>query len=687
MNSFSPNDHKAKSSNSSSAPQPQFSPTNKAHLPTPGSELNAVRAFGESVSEDWVTSQNLCQNLCSECLASRDAVLNDTSHVYIIRLEQLQKSNCEFCDVLCRALHWSGTTGNSGQDLFIFVRKASLEINLMDGVAPGVRLDCEPGISCPWGIVAQERQDLPAPGSLETVRQIFKWISHCKRTHKLCNVQDPNFMPTRLIDLGSSNDTIRLIETDPQTQGPYVCLSHCWGRKKPLTTKADNLQMHLQSIRWHGIPQTFRDAICYTRLLRIRYIWIDSLCIIQDNPDDWATESKVMGQIYSNAYLTLGAVTAPDSSTGMFKISPSLGLHSARKITGTTITGLPYLYNVFSVPRKLDLHPAAWRSYDDRKSWPLLGRAWAFQECIMSPRFLHIGHPELRWECREAILCECGDIEQKSAKVRYATVLESGSAFQLEKERRDLIEAYSLLSLTCETDKLPAFSGLAKQACRTAPSSEYLAGLFRGSLVVDMLWIAQKHDPKSYRPKLEHWRAPSWSWASVDAFVVFPLSSYYHISNEEPDKGSMLKSYMEIIDARCTPTTSDPTGQVSDGFVTLRGPAYDCLIRDGRLSSASADQGGPIDGEIHLDHPDHVPPQQVCIIRAATFKRMSSHPSLPGGIDTEYSLVLECIDASTKTYRRLGVFTQRRGQHIKESPRKYHPNSFGHGRLETVTIM
>ncbi|RSL88935.1 hypothetical protein CEP51_001463 [Fusarium floridanum] len=670
MDALSSGDCKTNSCSSRAAPQPQPNSANKGPVPARVSELNAVRALGESVSQDWATSQNLCRDLCSKCLAYQDAAVDDRSHLHIIKLEQLQMSDCEFCDVLCRAIHWSGIVRDSGDVLYLWVGKGSLDIAIQgcsDGLSPVVQLCCEP--------------ELPSPGSPETIRQIFEWISHCKQTHSLCDVQDPNFMPTRLIDLGPSNDAIRLIETDSKIQASYVCLSHCWGGKTPLTTKVDNLQMHLQSIGWHEIPQTFRDAICYTRLLRIRYIWIDSLCIIQDSPDDWSTESKMMGQVYSNAYLTLGAVTAPDSSTGMFNMSSSFGLHSERKITGITIAGFPYLYNVYKRPNHDHLHPAGWRSYDDRESFPLLGRAWAFQERIMSPRFLHIGHPELRWECKETVLCECGDIDQLSIKMTWVKVLESSSAFQLEKARRDLVEAYSRLSLTYEGDKLPAFSGLAKQACRASPSSEYLAGLFRGSLVVDMLWMNRRRDTNN----LKHWRAPTWSWASLDAFIVFPLSGHSGISGEEPERNSLLKAYMEIIEAKCTTSTSDPTGSVSDGFIVLRGPVFDCSIRDGKLCRVSAHQDiCPVDGELYLDRPEHALQGQVRIIRGAKFRRASSHPPFVGGRDTEYSLVLECMDVSMKRYRRLGVFEQRRGQELSG---KQYPSSFRGGQIEMVTII
>lgn len=176
-----------------------------------------------------------------------------------------------------------------------------------------------------------------------------------------------------------------------------------------------------------------------------------------------------------------------------------------------------------------------------------------------------------------------------------------------------------------------------------------------------------------HRCDLKHWRAPTWSWASLDAFVVFPFSSYYSISGEERERSSLLKTYMEIIEAKCTSSTLDPTGSVSDGFIILRGPVFDCSIRDGKLCRVSAYQDIPVDGELYLDRPEHALQRQVRIIRAAKFRRASSYSLFIGGSDSEYSLVLECMDPSMKRYRRLGVFVQRRGQ---ESSGKQYPSSF-----------
>lgn len=150
MDALSSGDHKTNSYSSRSAPQPQPNSTNMGPVPARGSELNAVRALGESVPQDWATSQDLCRKLCPRCLACQDAAVDDRSHFDIIKLEQLQTSDCEFCDVLCRAIHWSNIARDSGDVVYLWAGKASLQIAIKgcsDGLSPVVLLEREPGAS------------------------------------------------------------------------------------------------------------------------------------------------------------------------------------------------------------------------------------------------------------------------------------------------------------------------------------------------------------------------------------------------------------------------------------------------------------------------------------------------------------------------------------------------------------
>jgi len=168
--------------------------------------------------------------------------------------------------------------------------------------------------------------------SAQTLEQIKRWLHRCDGGHERCTVglsgetveagDDAVQLPSRLVDVGVGipprTAPIRLCQTGGR-RGRYTALSHRWGAKHPLTTITANLEEHQRRIPLEKLPQTFQDAIELTRRLGIRYIWIDSLCIVQDDASDWADESKQMGTIYERSYLTIAATSAPDGDGGLFR--------------------------------------------------------------------------------------------------------------------------------------------------------------------------------------------------------------------------------------------------------------------------------------------------------------------------------------------------------------------------------
>ncbi|KAK0724585.1 heterokaryon incompatibility protein-domain-containing protein [Lasiosphaeris hirsuta] len=635
-------------------------PSTRASGHSPSTSTTAS-VIGETAIQKWISSENLCYRCEDARFRNRpEAKFKTMSWTYNVEWAELQESDCQFCDVLCRA--WSAAHGppgmltiDYGEDIILKTETGTLSVFLRR----------ERGFFCPWRIVQSEMSSASAVGSPEHNLQILKWISQCRETHPLCSEPVTRYYPTRLIDIGCSHNDICLAETDSSTRGQYLCLSHCWGGHQPLTTRTGNLQEHLQSIAWQEIPQTYRDAICYARLLRVRYIWIDSLCIIQDDDEDWARESTSMNQVYGNAYLTIGATSAANPAMGIFGDWRSTQ-NVTTPIRGITIFGLPYAYAAAWDGLDDNMrHPDSAVNISDSRPWPLLDRGWAYQERILSPRFLHIGYPELRWECRQERSCECGSTEAflSPDKKFYTRALGSGSVAKLQQGRRGLIERYSGLCLTYDTDKLPAFSGIAKQALGTAASSDYLAGLFRDSLAVDLLWHTNTLHPRKDGPA--SWRAPSWSWASINRQVVFPLSRDFMSSDDDPYRGEVVESFLQIHEAKCTQSTSDPTGQISDGFIRLSGLVFDCVLvevtgADG-VSSTKAHLTGhdlAINGELFLDKPTLQ--TQVLCLRVSIVAQVRTGADVVTEVD--FALVLECVDASKKIYRRLGVLQQYLGE-------------------------
>jgi hypothetical protein len=161
--------------------------------------------------------------------------------------------------------------------------------------------------------------------SIENLAMISKWISECKLHHPKCRYHVSNWVPSRLLEVVSSDkgEAVRLIETSSMnTQEPYTALSHVWGgatELPPLKTLNSNYDSMLSGIEMLKLSNNFVDAIEVTRQLGLRFLWIDSLCIIQDNAEDWAQEAATMHMVYKNAEFTIAATIAESSHSGFLK--------------------------------------------------------------------------------------------------------------------------------------------------------------------------------------------------------------------------------------------------------------------------------------------------------------------------------------------------------------------------------
>ena len=145
----------------------------------------------------------------------------------------------------------------------------------------------------------------------------MSWLSQCLSSHELCalstNPCPP--LPSRVLDVEAeeSHNRLRLCSGDGR-YGSYVTLSHVWGQAQVITTTLATLKARLTTIEIRDLSRTFQDAVVVARNMKVQYLWIDSLCIIQDSFDDWAKESSKMGEYYMNSQFNISAVSASDSS-------------------------------------------------------------------------------------------------------------------------------------------------------------------------------------------------------------------------------------------------------------------------------------------------------------------------------------------------------------------------------------
>ena len=245
-----------------------------------------------------------------------------------------------------------------------------------------------------------------SPKALAWVKSL---LETCKTQHISCRAGLPR-LPKRILAIGSSargSFHVKLLE-DHQQYAPYAALSHCWGKRQTCITTLANLDEHKRDIPWHSIPKTFQDAILFALKLGIGYLWIDSLCIIQDDIVDWDAESSKMADIYKNSYLTVAATASSSASKGCYpeevELEEVTEICIPQDLTGSCQIAI----------REQHRH---WNTVSQNvfnRLYPLLSRAWAFQERILFPSVLHFCSSELFWECREAMHCECGELSDET---------------------------------------------------------------------------------------------------------------------------------------------------------------------------------------------------------------------------------------------------------------------------------
>ncbi|KAI4640390.1 hypothetical protein J4E93_008596 [Alternaria ventricosa] len=418
---------------------------------------------------------------------------------------------------------------------------------------------------------------------LATARGLIK---NCLENHITCSRRGkPTTLPKRVLDLLSRDDSksMRLNESEyiqderRYEHGEYIALSHVWGLAKgiPKTTLA-NLQSHKKSIPWSTLPRAYQEAVFLTRALGFRWLFIDSLCLIQDDVQEKLEDSLKMDEIFGNAFLTIAATSASDSSTQPlfppktqpFKIQATDNKGSLHKIN---VREQPTHYS-FKAPFDGNAHMNEWElpfnmSEEANLHTPLLIRAWPYAERLLSPRVLHFTKSEMILECREGYQCECGRIDdntydtrpcdqvkQEFGRVLYETVnrpqqtntngnmghtrmdsmtnqlastnLTNGAQQELLRRREETLQLWSYIiteytarHLTYDSDRLIAIASIAKALSPTLQSG-YIAGQWTFS-TLGLLWYPNDSS-RCRRPKLAQGQnVPSWSWASVEGSPIF----------------------------------------------------------------------------------------------------------------------------------------------------------------------
>jgi hypothetical protein len=355
--------------------------------------------------------------------------------------------------------------------------------------------------------------------------------------------------------------------------GKYASLSHRWGVDRSFITTTANLDDRRQGIPWTDLPRTFQEAILYCLELGISYLWVDALCILQDDSRDWEIQSQKMADIYYQSFITLGTTWSDGTHDGLFPPEQSSRVGK--------LIDIPEVGSGLRVRRGIP-HWSRAAPKHTMTTDPLLSRAWVFQERLLSTRFLHFSLHEMIWECAGGLECECGGLYETmnlkrqfalAAKLNDQTVAEErhqeqlvsrektqqseqeeldpdfdelddelGARVQQRREVEDraarrraekrrikfapikewhgIVEQYSTLALTDQADRLPALSGLAGRISTFLGT--YLAGLWSSSILADLAWKADRQPDEPSRA--QSYLGPSWSWVSVTTGVQFLYS-------------------------------------------------------------------------------------------------------------------------------------------------------------------
>jgi hypothetical protein len=425
-----------------------------------------------------------------------------------------------------------------------------------------------------------------------------------------------------ITEMTDSTFSLRLYESSYGT-GKYAALSYVWGGPQAIETIKSNIDGYKVQIPFDGLPQTIKDAIFCTHKIGLKYLWVDSLCIIQDSKEDKQREIDQMSRIYSHAHITISAARAKSCDEGFLQTRSSIGklwkfsfqvdmiVPRDRKVLKEWIT--EYRGDAAAWVNFIHDHDRAnssfsssyWNSDEawyhktsrvflagapigsdkdndflvapDIGSEPINDRGWTLQESWLSPRILLYGSGQVIWNCQMEAKCDGGLLplgHSTDTRSRYYLGVDGSlcrrDGSKADKKERvdhykssweDIVSEFSKRKLTDPADKLDAIGGICAELKRQS-GYKYIAGLWRETLVSDLSWY---QDPTTLGSENICWNkqrtCPSWSWSSVDGPVWFSCAENSNATVED-----VLVSRNETVGDRPNKTL------IVEGAVTLKAP-------------------------------------------------------------------------------------------------------------------
>ncbi|KAK0659908.1 hypothetical protein DIS24_g3590 [Lasiodiplodia hormozganensis] len=346
------------------------------------------------------------------------------------------------------------------------------------------------------------------------------WLTRCEENvdgmHDECNAFVAKSRPTRVLDVEHARQTsrVRLVCVEDDAAGDrYITLSHCWGewgaKELPMLTTANLEERQTEGMNMADLPQTFRDALEVASWYKVKWLWIDSLCIVQDSPSDWLREASLMARTYKHAVLNISADNFSDARGGLFAERDPWDIVPIQ-FHATRAAGI--------MPSSQDDLARSWWLWDyetDAFGWantaPSFARAWIHRERQLARRVLHFTDKELVWECcassrapAQALACEtfpggypfrrllhghakwqARDVRNNGGVARGEVGLEEVAVHETWNE---LCEGFSQKWLTVSSDMPIILSSLAEEFGDMLPGDAYLAGHWESTLPLSLLW-------------------------------------------------------------------------------------------------------------------------------------------------------------------------------------------------------
>lgn len=367
-------------------------------------------------------------------------------------------------------------------------------------------------------------------------------------------------MPSRVLHISGTAEEPMIRLSDDHPTVPYAAISYCWGAGQPARTTRTSLSSYLSNIPFSTLPSTTRNAARVTRRLGLSHLWVDAFCIIQDDIDDIMTQIAQMDAIYRFARVTIAAMETPTCNDGFLQPRGLFQPIRMKPRSGEDGTSKALLV-----------------SKDDyyREGNPLFQRGWTMQETLLCTGLLVYGQKELVSLCLEGERCEGGhSFHVRNLQMSY----DLGPAKYLKKDHPQswgyLVSRYSQRLLAIEGDKLVEIAALAQEYGRIKTVSGYVAGMWRENFLEQCLWTTEMDRGAQIGVGARHtttYRAPSWSWASLDGHILCFGDSDGLPLDPMPEKMPPIVT-CQLVDVQTTlAAASNPFGMVTGGYLVIRG--------------------------------------------------------------------------------------------------------------------